>query len=664
MNMESVVTKIFPGLDARARGHLAAALEHLPADPTLREIAKAKPTAIDEMTRREAQTTVLLHLFTRLVGAEPDEDMAASLRHLALAGKAAHAVAMLLHAASSGGPTHVRETVDALFAEYSASTASPDPSGASPPAEPPTPPSPAGSHDPPRKDSAMALSFNFDSRNIPRDLATDPDKQGKYVATIRDTVARRGLDPKNDILVAAVVGGLLRQGQFDPASLSIPQFVGKITDALLIQKKAPSGDPFNGVDIYNAIAAALLKNASNGSNGSGTSTGTAGTGAAASATVSYQLFSYVGDEVTKTIDRVPVAPKPDPNFGARVQAAVLAYASGAVGYEDLQLPDLETATDTEIVPENIQACGMMYAAYQLELAKLIPVLDIVSDLYDDGLIPIAFDDAGLALDDYRFTEYERIGAAKRASYFSRVFGLKGADVPKTVQPNAQFDTLMMRFVSTVAEYERVRDLAQTWGQTGGGPGGVRPGAITSEHVRKAGRELAANLSLYGWGSAHRVARRMNTHIKQALDILGLTQVQQAFGASNVWQVIERVSQQELKMTPNVVKFRTMAEAGKKVLDVIARNPSVWKSADQDVFDALGTDKDILLGNARYWLTVNGVTDSTLDQMSQNVEMANSPSLPSMNGSKSSADGAMNQLRSMISAGQTPSMDQLQHLLVN
>jgi hypothetical protein len=384
-------------------------------------------------------------------------------------------------------------------------------------------------------------------------------------------------------------------------------------------------------------------------------------------TISFQQLSFVLGEVMKTIDRVPLG---DRNFGARVQAAYLAYASGAVGDEDLELPDLESDTDTEIVPENIQATGMFYAAYQLEQAKLFQVLDIVSDLYDDGLIPIVFDEAGQALDDYRFTVDFRVSEAKRASYYARLFGMKGADVTKGVQPNTQFDNLILRFMSTVAEYERVLDLAQAWNQNNNG---TRPGSITSEHVRKAGRELAANLSLYGWGSAHTISRRLNAHIKQALGILGLTQVQQSFGATNVWQTVERVCQQELKMTPNIVKFRTMADAGKKVLDIIARNPDVWKKADTDIATALGadptkpldnsTDWGKLVNNARFWLTVSGVTDNTLDKMSQPVDTTASPSLPAMGGT-SGGDGAMNQIRNMVASGQTPSLDQLQRMLVN
>ncbi|WP_394826329.1 hypothetical protein [Pendulispora albinea] len=645
-----VFSKLFPGLDPRTHDRIAHLLPGLGSDPSLRDVAQSHGSPLDADERRNGQAVVLAHIYATMVGSEPDDVRREALREVALRGSGEHAAVVLLHAFDASGADGLRAAVDSLL--------TPD-RGAEGPSRPTSPPD---SNQPPRKDSVMAIVFTFDLRNIPRDLATKPEKQTAYVNGIKAVLELRGTETdKHPELVGAVIGSLLRSGQFDPNSGSIPLFVQKITENLLIQRTSPTGTHFTGEQVYQAIAAVMQKNAtSTNGHGHGTSAAAASTNGSGTQ-ISYQLFSFVGEEVLKTIDRVPLG---DPNFPARVQSAILDYASGAVGYEDLDLPSLETDTDTEIVPENIQACGMMYAAYQLEMAKLIPVLDMISDLYDDGLIPIVYDDAGQALDDYRFNEYQRISAAKRAFHFARLFGMKGADVPKTVQPNTQFDTLLMRFASTVAEYERVRDLAQTWGQGNGGPGGARPGAITSEHVRKSGRELAANLSLYGWGSAHTVARRLNQHIKQALNILGMTQVQQAFGASNVWHVVERVCQQELRVTPNIVKYRTMADAGKKIVDVIARNPQVWKSADKDVFEALGPDKDILLGNARYWLTVNGVTDSSLDQLSQNVDMVNVPSLPTMGGASASSNGALNQIRSMISAGQTPSLDQLQHLLVN
>jgi hypothetical protein len=139
-------------------------------------------------------------------------------------------------------------------------------------------------------------------------------------------------------------------------------------------------------------------------------------------------------------------------------------------------------------------------------------------------------------------------------------------------------------------------------------------------------------------------------------------------------VVERVCQQELKHIPNILKHKTMAESGKMVLDILAKHAAVWRRSGSDVFTELGSDADLLRNHARYWLTVNGITDSTLDKMSQPVEAAVLPTVPAFSGTQipSGLNGASNgvneqalsQLRNMVASGQTPSPEQLQRLLAN
>jgi hypothetical protein len=50
-------------------------------------------------------------------------------------------------------------------------------------------------------------------------------------------------------------------------------------------------------------------------------------------------------------------------------------------------------------------------------------------------------------------------------------------------------------------------------------------------VRKSGRDLAANASLYGWASTHFVARRINQQLNTAMDILRQPLLQKAFGVA-------------------------------------------------------------------------------------------------------------------------------------
>jgi hypothetical protein len=117
----------------------------------------------------------------------------------------------------------------------------------------------------------------------------------------------------------------------------------------------------------------------------------------------------------------------------------------------------------------------------------------------------------------------------------------------------------------------------------------------------------------------------------------------------------------------------MAESGKAVLDIVAKHAAVWRRSGSDVFIELGADATVLRNHARYWLTVNGVTDSTLDKMSQPVEAAVLPTVPAFSGtqlpglnghSNGVNEQALNQLRNLVASGQTPSPEQLQRLLAN
>ncbi len=55
------------------------------------------------------------------------------------------------------------------------------------------------------------------------------------------------------------------------------------------------------------------------------------------------------------------------------------------------------------------------------------------------------------------------------------------------------------------------------------------------------QEVAANLSASGWGAAQFVAELLSAYIQRALDILGDSEVQEAFGARDTWQVIDSVN---------------------------------------------------------------------------------------------------------------------------
>jgi hypothetical protein len=225
----------------------------------------------------------------------------------------------------------------------------------------------------------------------------------------------------------------------------------------------------------------------------------------------------------------------------------------------------------------------------------------------------------------------------------------------------------MRFLASLAEFDRQRQVAGVFDTR------QRPVSITGEQVRKAGNDLAANASLYGWGWTHFAARRLNGDISTALNILKLPQIQRTYGVGNPWQVIERVAADEFGQAPNIVKYRTMAESGKAILDLVAKHARTLATStgnllfpDPNLPDAKSdidaADLRTFLTHTQYWLAVNGVTDQQVGQMSQPVESKSAPTLPPLSSGGGMDSGAMDKLKQMVTSGTAPSLDQLQTLL--
>lgn len=297
---------------------------------------------------------------------------------------------------------------------------------------------------------------------------------------------------------------------------------------------------------------------------------------------------------------------------------------------------------------------------------MIDVVDRINEIFHNGQLPIGFDAAGKALDDYNWSAEDRMNAAVRRAHYSRVLGTSGGDVSKDVLPNTQFESLFIRFLSSLAEYDRQQRVADLVAN-------VRPQNLASEYVRKSGRDLAANLSLYGWAATQFAARRLRGHLEVALGILNQPSVQSAYGATNLYQVIERVSSSEFSVTPNIVKYRTMAEAGKELIDLIAKYHFVWnKSNGIPVFDEPGikgeiggADKTSFFTLTQQWLAVNGIKDAQVDHYAEPEISQYAPSIPSFGGfnggggSPGTSPDQMERIKQMVTQGQMPSLDQLQ-----
>jgi hypothetical protein len=410
------------------------------------------------------------------------------------------------------------------------------------------------------------------------------------------------------------------------------------------------------------------------------------------ADIYYQEYAYVGRYVLENY-RVADDRRIDfqsPTFRTSIEIGIDRYVSGMPAFESLDLPDLtgESGADVEIEPDNIRAVGLIYAAHQLEQVRLFDVVDRITETFMNGMLPVKYDAGGQALDKYYWDSEDLMTASQRHMQFSRVLGATGGDVSHEVQPNNEFDGLWLRFLSALSEYSRQERAADLLGGNQ-----TRALGLTEEYVRKAGRDLAANASLYGWGYTHFAARRLNNHIHRAWGILRLPEIQRAYGVTNSWQVIERVAATEFGQAPNIVRFRTMANAGQDIFSIIATHSGAWTNSKKSLFEkepnalvnalaaaaggqpprarrGQGQDFDIpldeklsLLRNAEHWLAVNGIKDAQVDEYSEPVVSAIAPSIPSYgNGSNGHGGDIADQLRQMVAAGQAPTLEQLQRLL--
>jgi hypothetical protein len=501
-----------------------------------------------------------------------------------------------------------------------------------------------------------AIVFEFDLSRLPQ-VFSDPTEQENYRKRVEELADNYGLsrsDVNRTVEISALVGMLLLNEQFDETQTGFEDEVQRAW-LRLVHVEA---DNTSRKAYYKAIADRLptIKG---------------------SPTVFFQEFATVGDYVMEKV-QLGETSMDHPNFNRVIELGLDRYVGGAPAMDSLTLPPLlgDDGHEDEIAPENIRAVGLLYSAYQLEQLRLFHVVDRITEMFLNGTLPVGFDAGGKALDTYYWNAQNRLDEQSRLMQYSRVLGVPGGEVSREVQPNTEFNALFMRFIASIAEYDRQTRINQMFvpqSRNGSRAAMMRPLSVSDAQVRKAGRDLAANVSLYGWANTQFAARRINGQIREALDILKTPQIQKAFGVTSPWQVIERVATTEFGQAPNVVRYRTMAIAGNRLLELVARNANAWSA--ETTAPLFGDQGDIsredyldMVRQAEYYLAVNGYKEEQVGDFAQPELAYGGPSIPtfampSTNGNgRGASTPNMDQLRSMISAGQTPSMDQLRSLV--
>jgi hypothetical protein len=298
----------------------------------------------------------------------------------------------------------------------------------------------------------------------------------------------------------------------------------------------------------------------------------------------------------------------------------------------INLPDVDGPT--QILKDNILALQPAYFASMFEEMRAFQVVDKLVELFQNGVLPITRGKVGNALFKYWKETAIRVSENERRSFYSRTLGSVGGD---SDSPNREFNDLFMRFVSSVSWFVRqnnVDDLLRS----------KIPSAISQQQVRKAGRDLAANLSLHGYGMAYFMATDLQKQVTDVINILSDQEIKNSYGARDMWQVIDQVAATELGGAKDSLRYRTMAAAGAIVIAWLANraerlsagtfepilnideinNPpprpngakATTQPNDSDLFNA-----------CEQWLAVTGTQEDMVEDYSQRKETPNMPSKP-------------------------------------
>lgn len=511
-------------------------------------------------------------------------------------------------------------------------------------------------------------SFIFDTRGLPARF-TDPATGGAaqlayYNKVISILAGTYGLTPSSalttssgttsgtlvdDPVVSFITGKLLLAEIFDENAPSFTESVGTAWTASLVKVTTVGMTPPDGTPLRQVIPSIVTTLDADPANKAG---------------IFHQMLASVADYILANADSVPFG---HPSFGRQVLIGADRYISGPPPGDSLELPPLTGvgATDVEIEPENVKAVGVVYLGLQMERMRLFHVVDRITYYFMQGLVALPFDAASRALDDYYWSSEDRLNEAARNMIYGRVLGAPGTEVSKDVQPNKDWDSLLGRFIASVAEFDREQRLSDLFS----GVPGARPSSASQENIRKNGRDLLQNASLYGWGGTQTSARRLKLHVIQALDILRLPQLQKIYGVTSPFQVIERVTMNEFGQAPNIVKYRTLAESGKNILNALARNFDKFAlTTGGQLFTTLTVpgdislqDTQIFVNESNAWLAVNAIGSEQTEKMSRLEDTKYSPSMP-VGGAQPASPDLADKLQQMIKSGSAPSIDQLQSLL--
>jgi hypothetical protein len=225
-------------------------------------------------------------------------------------------------------------------------------------------------------------------------------------------------------------------------------------------------------------------------------------------------------------------------------------------------PDLEATTDFEVVGDHCRIMGSFIFASALDELKAFQVVDTLIDMFQRGNLPLIKGAAGTQLRNYWREAPKRMSEVERGNFYAMTLGLPTGQPGVAV--NSDFQDLWLRFVSSVSSVGRESRVDRLIGST-------PPIAITQQQVKKSGRDLAVNMSAHGSGMVFNAAADLQKQINEIIALLSDKELHNAFGARDMWGVIDQIAQAELGGARNSARYRMLATSSKIITNWVAYN---------------------------------------------------------------------------------------------
>ena len=300
----------------------------------------------------------------------------------------------------------------------------------------------------------------------------------------------------------------------------------------------------------------------------------------------------------------------------------------------IDLPDLEATTAFEVVASHCKLMGSFIFASAFEELKAFQVVDKLVEMSQRGDLALVKGPAGTQLYSYWREAPNRMSESERQGFYAMMLGLPTGQ--PGIKVNTEFQDLWLRFVSSVSTLvreARVDALIRA----------ATPMAVNQQQVKKAARDLATNMSLHGYGMAFYAAADLQKQINDMIALLQDRELLSAFGANDMWGVIDQVAQTELGGARNSSKYRMLATSGAIITAWIAGNTERLRDPTSPMVDlgivgnpptrprgqsAVSHPNDYDLVNAcEMWLADSAMDEGRIEQMSQPREAPNMTSRP-------------------------------------